>query len=332
MRDNKQDVTAQEEPRTFTSSTTHLGERSETHDDKKNKYLLDLRRDTAFKVIFGQKQFLMDLLNSLLIRESKITELVYNPTESLPAYTLGKKVVFDVKCTTEIGEIFIVEMQIAAQDYFKERALYYVSRTIDQQLRKNDEEVGNSKSEEEKKEKVRNYRIEPVYGVFLTCFKLDSEPRMIRDIMLTDRLNDHEPFTDLMRMIFLELPALTKVEECDTDSKKWLYVINNSSTMETIPFAKDKPIFQQLQEKARLHALTPQEQELYEAELRNEIAYYGSIVYAENKARAEGRAEERAKAEAEKLENARKLVQEKGWSIEDAASFFGLSPESIKLN
>ena len=118
--------------------------------------------------------------------------------------------------------------------------------------------------------------------------------------------------------------------------------------MEQIPFVNDKPIYKQLAEKARYAALTPEEQELYDLDRRNEMAYWDSMFLAEEKAEArglekgraegiaegiaEGEARERANALKEKLENARKLISEEGWSIEKVASFFGLSSEAITLS
>lgn len=274
---------------------------------------LDLRLDTAFKHIFGQEVFMIDLLNSVLNRDDKITKLTYNPTESIPEYKDGKKVIFDLKCTTQSGEIFVVEMQYSYQLYFRDRALYYMARNLSSQLVN-----GDSRAEKPP------YGLNPVYGIFLTCFKLDKEPRVMRDIVLCDRLNEYQQFSDRLRMIFLELPALKSPDECDTDMKKWIYVINNYRTMETMPFTDDKPIFKQLEEKAKLHALTPAEQELYEADFMNYWAYTGSMEYAEMKGRAEGRAEGEAKGI---FSAALKLIKEKGWSIAEAASFFGI-PES----
>ena len=215
----------------------------------------------------------------------------------------------------QTGEIFIVEMQYASQDFFRERALYYVSRTIDDQIRRRDQEVRDSKSEAEWKERFKHYRIEPVYGVFLTNFCLEKNaPRVMRDIVLCDRLDGHRQFTDKLRMIFLELPALEREADCDTMLKKWLYVINNSEDMENISFTKDIPIFQQLEEKAKLHALTPEEQNLYETDRRNYFAYWGGIWQAERLAmeKGEARGEARGRAEGraeEKRETARKLKE-----------------------
>ena len=301
--------------------------------DQNGERLLDLRVDTAFKHVFGQKVFMLHLLNALLVREDKIADIVYNPTEALPAYNLGKKVIFDLKCTTERGEIFIVEMQYNSQPYFKERALYYMARTLDDQLRTKDKEITDAKDDEERKKKWKKYKLDPVYGVFITNFRLEQESRVIRDVVLCDQLNEGKRFSDILRMFFLELPSLTDPSQCDTILKKWIYVINNFRTMEKMPFTEEFPVFAQLREKAREFNLTKEEQVQYEYELRNFIAYDGGLFLAEEngfrKGEAKGRAEAEAKAQIEKLETARKLISEEGWSVEKAASFLGLSPEEI---
>ncbi|MCQ2239825.1 MAG: hypothetical protein MJZ73_11410 [Bacteroidaceae bacterium] len=65
--------------------------------------------------------------------------------------------------------------------------------------------------------------------------------------------------------------------------------------MEQIPFVEDKPIYKQLAEKARFANLTPEEQELYELDRRNEMAYMHSLLYAKMEAEEKGRAEGEAK-------------------------------------
>lgn len=65
--------------------------------------------------------------------------------------------------------------------------------------------------------------------------------------------------------------------------------------MEQIPFVEDKPIYKQLAEKARFANLTPEEQELYELDRRNEKAYMHSLLYVKMEAEEKGRAEGEAK-------------------------------------
>lgn len=278
--------------------TTSLGTVNPIGSEENNPPL-DLRYDTAFKKIFSEKIFMIALLNSILVRTEKITDITYRPTESLPRFVTGKKVVFDLKCTLSTGEIIIVEMQYASQSYFKERALYYVARNIDSQLQRLDNEVDNARTQEEQYKKLKEYRIDPVCGIFITNFSLEKEERLMRDIWLTDAMDGDRRFSDKMHMVFLELPALKSWEECDSELKEWLYIINNSKHMEQIPFVEDKPIYKQLAEKARFANLTPEEQELYELDRRNEMAYMHSLLYAKMEAEEKGRAEGEAKGRAE---------------------------------
>ena len=106
--------------------------------------------------------------------------------------------------------------------------------------------------------------------------------------------------------------------------------------METMPFT-DNPFFKDLDEAARFYSMPLTEQEEYEYLQRNRLIRQLNedfkIKKAEEKGlakgEAKGRAEAEAKAQKEKHETARKLISEEGWSIEKAASLFGLSPEEI---
>jgi len=56
----------------------------------------------------------LDFLNELLKeKEGTITELSYLPNEKLPISVGDRRAIFDIYCTNEKGEQFIVEMQKA---------------------------------------------------------------------------------------------------------------------------------------------------------------------------------------------------------------------------
>ncbi|MCQ2238041.1 MAG: Rpn family recombination-promoting nuclease/putative transposase [Bacteroidaceae bacterium] len=312
--------------------TTSLGMVSPTGSEENNPPL-DLRIDIAFKVVFGEKEFMIDLLNSILDRTEEITDVTYQPTESVPAYVNGKKVVFDLKCTLSTGEIIIVEMQYASQSYFKERALYYMARNIESQLRKWNSTVGNADSLEEARDNMQRYRLHPVIGIFITNFSIEQEGRLMRDFWLTDVLDNNRKFTDKMRMIFLELPFMKQWDDCDTELKKWLFIIKNSKDMDKIPFTNDRPIYRQLAEKARYASLTPEEQELYDYDLRNYLAYVDSMIYAEDKGvakgRVEGLAEGRAEGKAEEKLQIAQNLKALGIDIQTIQKSTGLTVEEI---
>ena len=79
--------------------------------------------DWGFKRIFGDKELLMDFLNSLLEGERVITDLQYMNTEQLAERSDGRKTVYDLYCKTDTGEYIIVEMQNSQQAFFKDRAM-----------------------------------------------------------------------------------------------------------------------------------------------------------------------------------------------------------------
>ncbi len=96
--------------------------------------------DFRFKKLFGtepNKDLLIDFLNTLLGKEiGQIVNLTYLPKEQLPAIADDRKAIFDIYCENETGEKFIVEIQKAKQNYFKERSIYYSIFPIQQQAEK----------------------------------------------------------------------------------------------------------------------------------------------------------------------------------------------------
>lgn len=94
----------------------------------KEKYINPFT-DYGFKRIFGEepsKDLLLDFLNELLRdKEGGIKEISFLSPEKLPISVGDRKVIFDIYCTNEKEEQFIVEMQKAEQKFFKDRSVYY---------------------------------------------------------------------------------------------------------------------------------------------------------------------------------------------------------------
>ena len=133
--------------------------------------------DWSFKFIFGReenKDILIEFLNDLLQGERVITDIRYLNNEQIPEQMVMRKVIYDILCETDTGEYIIVEMQNRWQEHFKDRALYYMSRSIVKQA-----EIG----------KDWNYKLTAVYGVFFINFLLDKEPteHFCKDIALIDK-------------------------------------------------------------------------------------------------------------------------------------------------
>lgn len=214
--------------------------------------------DIGFKRIFGQevnKEILISFLNALLEGERHITDLEFIDKEKLPPFQNGRGLIYDIYCSTDTGEHIIVEMQNRCQSYFKDRAVYYASTDIVWQGQRGED---------------WHYRLTPVYGVYFMNFvwRDGSTPKLRTDVGLAD-LQTSEQFSDRMRLIFLQLPLIELEEDdCDTDFKKWLYVLKNMQTFDRMPFAAQKAVFEKLGSIADIAAMPKRQRMAYEESLR----------------------------------------------------------------
>lgn len=97
---------------------------------------IDPLTDYGFKYLFGRepnKDLLIDFLNELFDGRKVIADLTYNKNEQAGNRPKSRKMIFDLTCTGENGEQFIIEVQRIHQQYFKDRAVYYSSRLIHDQ-------------------------------------------------------------------------------------------------------------------------------------------------------------------------------------------------------
>jgi predicted transposase/invertase (TIGR01784 family) len=271
--------------------------------------------DMGFKRIFGQevnKNLLIDFLNDLLEGEKRIIDITFLDKEQLATAADDRSCIYDIYCENENGERFIVEMQNRGHRNFKERAIYYLSRTIANQGRKGPDWM---------------FDLKAVYGVFFMNFHLESRQTKFRtDVSLRD-MRTNEPFSDKMRFIFLDLPAFTKDEEtCETDFERWIYVLKNMEILQRMPFKARKSVFEELEKIADISALSKEDQEKYEHIIKvyrdNLVTEQWAIEKGLEKGRKEG-------IEIERLKNARGM-KAKGYPLEDIAQITGLSVEEIQ--
>ena len=280
---------------------------------------INIYTDFAFKKVFGteaNKDLLISFLNQLmgLTGDSEITDVTYLNPEQLGDNINERRAVYDVYCSTGNGEHFIVEMQKAKQDHFKDRALYYSSFAIREQGTK-----GSIM-------KPWDYKLMPVYVVGILNFVMDEEDEeVITRVTLKDDRN--REFNKNLQFIFIEMPKFTKEEpELKTFLDKWLYVIKNISRLDDKPQALTEGIFKKLFDVAEISQFSKLDRAEYEESLKVFWDFSNVLSTAEKKGRAEGRAEGERN---EKLRNAKKMKQ-KGLSSEDIAEITGLTKEEIE--
>ncbi|RLD61296.1 MAG: hypothetical protein DRJ05_02950 [Bacteroidetes bacterium] len=272
----------------------------------KEKYINPFT-DYGFKRLFGEepnKGLLLDFLNELLKEEQgRITELTYLKNENLGRGELNRKAVFDLYCTNEKGERFIVEIQKTKQKFFKDRTVYYSTFPIQEQAIKGSE---------------WNFKLEKVYTIAILDFVFDEDkdqPGKFRyDVKLTEQ-ETKEVFYDKLTFIYLEMPKFDKkVEELETGFDKWLYILKNLHKLDRIPEKLKETIFLQLFETAEIAKFSREEYQDYEDSLK----YYRDMKNSLDTAREE-----------ERIEIAKKGLKE-GYPLEMISKMTGLTKKEIR--
>jgi predicted transposase/invertase (TIGR01784 family) len=212
--------------------------------------------DFGFKKLFGEeanKDLLIDFLNQLLPPHHQIAELSFKNTEQLPEVPLGRKAIFDIYCISTTGERFIVEMQKAKMQFFKDRSVYYMTFPIREQAKKGH----------------WLFKLAPVYFIAILDFEYDEAEEMRkfrRDIALRDE--DGTLFFDKLHFKFLQMPLFNKQEhELETHFDKWIYFLKNLEDFDDIPAILNEPIFQKAFEIAALVNLNYEQYTKYEENL-----------------------------------------------------------------
>lgn len=133
--------------------------------------------DFGFKKLFGEeanKDLLIDFLNELLPSHHQIADLVFKNNENLSDAPAEHKAIFDIHCKAKSGEHFIVEMQKAKINFFKDRSLFYVNFPIKEQSQKSD----------------WDFKLDPIYFIAILDFEYDEateRKKLLRHVQLKDQ-------------------------------------------------------------------------------------------------------------------------------------------------
>jgi predicted transposase/invertase (TIGR01784 family) len=238
----------------------------------KDKYINPFT-DFGFKKLFGtepNKDLMIDFLNQILPEKHQIKDLTYTKNEYLGNTDRDRKAIFDLYCTSEKGDKFIVEIQKAKQNFFKERSIYYSTFPIQEQAVRGE----------------WDFQLSAVYTVGILDFVFaedKEEQKVLHIVQLKDQ--DSEIFYDKLTYIYLEMPNFQKTEEqLETHFDKWLYVFKNLHRLENIPDRLQDKIFKKLFKAAEIAKFSKQEFEQYEDSLK----YYRDLTNVTNTAYLEG--------------------------------------------
>ncbi len=224
----------------------------------KEKYI-NLFTDFGFKKIFGEegsKEQLIAFLNTLLPEKHHIQDLSYTHNEQLGVTQVDRKAIFDLHCISNSGERFIVELQKAKQNYFKDRSIYYATFPIQAQAERGD----------------WDFKLEAVYTIGILDFEFDEDKHQgNKDVVHTVQLkNQHnQVFYDKCTFIYLTLPSFSKTEdELITEQDKWFFLFKNLHQLDTIPAKLQQAVFIKIFDKAQIAKFDPVERQAYEDSLK----------------------------------------------------------------
>lgn len=221
---------------------------------KSNIKYLDPKADLTFKKIFGNHpDLLISLLNALLPlkRDQRIQSIEYLPTELVPIDPIHKDTIVDVRCKDIEGRQFVVEMQMAWTDAFKQRVLFNASKAYVSQA-----EMGYKYED-----------LQPVYSLNLVndIFEKDLKECIHNYRIVHDRHT--KKVIEGLRFTFIELP---KFQPHSMKEKRmtilWLRFLTeiNDKTKEAPAELLENPEISKALEEVKISAFTDDELRAYE--------------------------------------------------------------------
>jgi predicted transposase/invertase (TIGR01784 family) len=311
----------------------------DSHLYKPLKYV-DILTDYGFKLLFGDKELLMGFLNALFEDDGKVvTSVRYLSKEIVSVTRRGRTIYYDLLCKINGSEDVIIEMQYRSQDTFVERSFYYMAQSIMHQ--------GDSK-------KNWNYKMYPVYGIFLMNFHLpvkDAPKKVVNEVVPVFKGTD-TVLTNKFRMFFIDLLNFEKTDESELETlfDWWIFSIKNMGRISYRPNVV-KPL-ERLYSRAEVAAMNPRQYREYERSLKATRDAYSIALTERNERKrireearteglaegrevglAEGRAEGRVEGEKEGAKNANiataRSMKADGMSVDVIAKYTGLTPDEI---
>lgn len=277
--------------------------------------------DFGFKRLFGEeanKDILIDFLNELLREEEEdIVDITYLNPEQLGRSSTERRTVFDIYCENAKGEKFIVEMQKAKQDYFKERSVFYSTFPIREQAERGE----------------WNFDLKAIYTIGILDFVFDEDKddpdKLFYRVKLSD-IDTHEVFYDKLTFMYIEMPKFTKtLEECETHFDRWLYVLKNLEMFESYPEKLQERIFKKLFGEASLANMGNKELVAYEDSLKVYRDNMNTMRYAIREATKEAAKEAMARGLEQGYVDVAKKMKGNGIDIKMIAQCTGLTIDEV---
>ena len=293
----------------------------------------DLLDDDVFKLVFGRessKDVMIEFLNQV-IPDRRIVDLEFVDKEMHHLDRSRKDSIYDMFCKTDDGSRIVVEVQRRKQANFAERAVYYSTFSIVNQV-----SAGGS-----------SYDFYPVYVISILNFGFKSGGSDVKSEFRLYETSTRELLTDRVTFIFLDLSKFKKrAEELSGDVLEGMYFcFKNMATLAERPEVLEHNVFRKIFEVSELINMDEVtrskviEKMITERDLRNQMEYARNEAIAEGHAEglaighaeghAEGLAEGHAEGHAEGLAEAARRMLASGFAPESVAEILQIPEEKI---
>ena len=234
--------------------------------DTENDFIMLPTVDVCFKKLMSNPAVRKGFISSLLgVDPETIRETTLLPTILPQDYPDDKLGILDVRIRMDDGRQIDMEMQVAYFEYWDERILFYLSKIFTDQLKKGDP--------------YENLK-QCIHVSILDFTRFEDDEQYFRTITFCDTKTGKE-YTDLMKILILELPKLPESLKIGNNLVKWMRFLNGKSRREFKEMAKtDKYIGIAYEELEKLSAdeLEKLEYEAREKAIRDHNSQMGSAL------------------------------------------------------
>ena len=257
----------------------------------------DLLDDDVFKLVFGRessKDVMIEFLNQV-IPDRKIIDLEFVDKEMHHVDRSRKDSIYDMFCKTDDGSRIVVEVQRRKQANFAERAIYYSTFSIANQV-----SAG-----------AGCYDFYPVYVISILNFGFKPGGSKVKSEFRLYETDTRELLTDRVTFIFLDLSKFKKTaEELSGDILEGMYFcFKNIVSLTERPEILEHDVFRKIFEVSELINMDEVTRSKVIEKMTTERDLRNQMEYALQEAIAEGHAAGHAEGLAEGLaEAARKMV------------------------
>jgi len=238
--------------------------------------LLDPKNDFVFKRLFtAAPALLADLINAVRASEPPITVVaILNPRLD-PAELTGKYIVLDLLARDAAGQLYNVEMQVRSQPDWQARSVYYLAKTLADQLQNG----------------AAYHTLQPVIGIHLLDFDLFPDTDQAAwQFELRDRVQPTVRLGPELQLHIIELAKADRKHRLGGDLAAWITYFKHGQEDTVMTQIAYPPVQQALQLLQTLSADDETRRLAFvrERALRDEIS---ALRGARNEGRQEGRQE-----------------------------------------